>query len=388
MELEFDNEIDALLRKARDGRGVLVGDTMKLHLDADEISAFAENAVPNAAKLAYVAHFADCDGCRRTLSSIILLNSEAGTETAPAVAAPSASALPAPWYRKLFLFPNLAYVMGSLVILFGGFLAVSILLSPGEKDVSSDYLQISQEEPAASGPNAGSEVMSYNTNSSVANSTNSTANTMKANSAGSASNLADTRTPLNTAKPTPESAASTDVASAPTANGFVLDGVATTAAPPAPAKDQPVILADKNDVGKTEAQRSLPPKESERQMLELKGRRVMPPAAGGPSKKMKAVRREEQNESTITDSSVMNESDSRANSSATSLAAGRKQVSGRSFELKQGVWYDSAYRGQATINIRRGSDDFKKLNSVLRSIGESLNGTVIVVWNERAYRIQ
>ena len=86
MELEFDNEIDALLRKARDDRGVLVGDTAKLHLDADEISAFAENAVPDSAKRAYMAHFADCDGCRKTLSGVILLNSEAAVETATAVA--------------------------------------------------------------------------------------------------------------------------------------------------------------------------------------------------------------------------------------------------------------------------------------------------------------
>ena len=142
MELEFDNEIDALLRKARDDRGVLVGDTLKLHLDADEIAAFAENAVPDSARRSYMAHFADCDGCRKTLSSVILLNSEAGTETASAVSAPVIAETVVPWYKKLFLFPNLAYVMGSLILLFSGFLAISVLKNSGDR-ASSEVSQTS-----------------------------------------------------------------------------------------------------------------------------------------------------------------------------------------------------------------------------------------------------
>ena len=77
MELEFDKEIDAILRKGRDGRGVLVGDSPpepKKHVDADTIAAFAEGALPERAKLLYVEHFADCDPCRRQLSQVIVMN--------------------------------------------------------------------------------------------------------------------------------------------------------------------------------------------------------------------------------------------------------------------------------------------------------------------------
>jgi len=38
MDLEFDKEMDALLRRAA-GRGVLVGDDPKKHMDADAIAA-------------------------------------------------------------------------------------------------------------------------------------------------------------------------------------------------------------------------------------------------------------------------------------------------------------------------------------------------------------
>ena len=54
MELQFDKEMDAILRKARVNQGVLVGDDPpepKKHLDADTIAAFAENAMPPKAKL-------------------------------------------------------------------------------------------------------------------------------------------------------------------------------------------------------------------------------------------------------------------------------------------------------------------------------------------------
>ena len=61
MELEFDKEIDTILRKARDPAGVSVTAANAGHLDADTVAAFAENAVPPKAKLLYMEHFADCD---------------------------------------------------------------------------------------------------------------------------------------------------------------------------------------------------------------------------------------------------------------------------------------------------------------------------------------
>lgn len=67
----FDREIDSLLRRrARgtaesrlwgDGAG---GGAPGAHLDADELSAFAEGALPAAARLAAASHLADCERCR------------------------------------------------------------------------------------------------------------------------------------------------------------------------------------------------------------------------------------------------------------------------------------------------------------------------------------
>jgi hypothetical protein len=69
-------------------------------------------------------------------------------------------------------------------------------------------------------------------------------------------------------------------------------------------------------------------------------------------------------------------------------SGGRKSVGGRTFERKQGVWYDTNYHGRPTINVRRGSAEFDRLDGGLRSIANSLSGTIVVVWGAKAYRIQ
>lgn len=76
MKPEFDKEIDALLR-AGDGRSKADGTTSargvaRDHLDADELAAFAENALPAAARTRYFAHLADCDDCRHAATRLTL----------------------------------------------------------------------------------------------------------------------------------------------------------------------------------------------------------------------------------------------------------------------------------------------------------------------------
>jgi hypothetical protein len=65
-----------------------------------------------------------------------------------------------------------------------------------------------------------------------------------------------------------------------------------------------------------------------------------------------------------------------------------RSVGGRTFERKQGIWYDSAYSGQSTTSVRRGTESFQKLDGGLRAIADSLDGTVVVVWGRTAYKIQ
>src|SRR5258706_8630751 len=147
MELEFDKEIDAILRRARSTRGVLVGDDPakpKKHLDADTIAAFAENALPQKAKLLYMEHFADCDRCRKLLSQTIAMNTEADAATAASSVSAPITEPAIPWYQKLFKPQNLALAMGSLALVFTAVLGYLMLQN---RNTSTDATVSQVTEP-------------------------------------------------------------------------------------------------------------------------------------------------------------------------------------------------------------------------------------------------
>src|ERR1044072_7759515 len=71
MKEGFDREIDSLLRRRARGTAELrswhdgAGDgSSSAHLDADELGAFAEGALPPSARLSAASHLADCERCR------------------------------------------------------------------------------------------------------------------------------------------------------------------------------------------------------------------------------------------------------------------------------------------------------------------------------------
>jgi hypothetical protein len=69
-----------------------------------------------------------------------------------------------------------------------------------------------------------------------------------------------------------------------------------------------------------------------------------------------------------------------------------RTVSGRRFAREGNAWVDTAYDPSRTpIKVARGSEQFRALvadEPELRAITEQLNGVIIVVWKNRAYRIQ
>ena len=234
MEMDFDKEIDAMLRKAQRDAPVLVGDfASSRHLDADEISAFAENAMPEKSRALQMAHLADCNRCRKILSDVLVMNSEAS----PAVASPGVITIAerAPWYRHLFLFPNLAYVMGSLVLIFSAFLGYTIYQrsSDGQMAIS----QATAPAETKGGPNFQEQSpLEYGEAAASNSAANSMANTSVATNGGSSNSnalvgRAAERGPMDAGR-APE-------------NNFTLDGVDSgqplAAAPPPPTATKPSL---------------------------------------------------------------------------------------------------------------------------------------------------
>ncbi|HSQ24022.1 MAG TPA: zf-HC2 domain-containing protein, partial [Pyrinomonadaceae bacterium] len=64
-----EKQIDVLMRRHAKAasRNSVAG-----HLDADELNAFAEGALPPATRARYVSHLADCDECRKQVSALAI----------------------------------------------------------------------------------------------------------------------------------------------------------------------------------------------------------------------------------------------------------------------------------------------------------------------------
>ena len=78
MKQETNNEMDLLLRQLARRQDVLAPDAED-HLDADELSAYAENVLPAKARARYTEHLAECSRCREL---VVQLSPSAGVVVA------------------------------------------------------------------------------------------------------------------------------------------------------------------------------------------------------------------------------------------------------------------------------------------------------------------
>lgn len=381
MDFEFDKEIDVLLRQTAHSGG-FVSNQPATHLDADEISAFAENALPEKIRQKYTLHLADCDRCRKSLSNLIELNSE--TENIAVHAEEKHFiAVPVPWYRKLFAFPNLAYTMGGLVLAFSGIAAYTVMQNVNSSE-NAEVSQIYERQPNGKGMSSDGEAIvgeSYSSNSAMsANTMMSNAAVMNLSSNSAANFPAMPSAPVRTtnsnttvlreeadkdlkveAKPLSPPKAPIDLAKT---NDSIASGVAL----PTPAKENEYVMDGELQKQQNQAQNSIAQNESNITPDSRNVKRAPMPALRAENKSRKAEE-------------LRDDTQGKSKSVATT------SVGGKTFKRENNVWYDSAYRGQATVNVTRGTNEYKKLDSGLRGIAENLGGTVVIVWKAKAYRI-
>src|SRR5436190_597251 len=395
MDLEFDKEMDALLRRAA-GRGVLVGDDPKKHMDADAIAAFAENALPEKSRMIYTQHLAVCKPCRTTLAGLITLNAE--SEPAMAAAAAPATAASVPWYRALFASRNLAYTMGALVLVFGGLLGFIVLRNSylGENTTLSkvEDVQTAQNAPArAEGANSLTSTTNANSNSTG----------IEPGEIPRSVGVADEQLPAEPnaiAAPPPGFSAASNTAGAPDKDQSPvgLDKEKAAAGQPAEPVDAPKREEEeraKNEVKLAATEQEMRKQDAAGNVFRNQQNQMTPGAGNkttGPSRADVQRDNRAYDARQLDDRALMkakkSESPAVAAESTDSVTATVKRAGGKTFELKQGVWYDTAFQGQKTKNVRRSSDDYRKLDGGLRRIADTIGGTVVVIWNGKAFRVQ
>lgn len=442
MEIDFDKGVDSLLRRDAVARGreraqseVLALD--ENHLDADELNSYAENALPAVTRAAYTAHLADCDRCRKTVTAIMLtaptiaqiaeVSSEASARAAitedssPPVTTTPEVRESSGWLERLraiFAPTVLIYAVPALVLLFVGVAAFVALRT--DRDGEQQLTAARQAEPTVE------QMVTTNNNSNTATATSSSeANSAAPNISTSSANMANSNTGAmssNTARVAPRASgtdttnerdAATEERAATPAPNFAPSPLETNSrtlnAPPENRADALRRAQTTDDDGVAARTRNTQPNASAGNMNAgpVPQQQQTAPTGGG-----RAAR--DESERAASESSPSPPSDGvagrrRATPSqpsargqvATGAAttdartvtnAPTRTIAGREFRRQGGVWIDTAYRpGAATVNVRRGSEQFRALAAdepIISTIAAQFGGEVIVVVRGRAYRIR
>jgi len=374
MKQETNNEMDLLLRRLGRRDDALVPED---HLDADELSAYAENVLPAAARARYTMHLAECSRCR---SLVAQLSSSAGV-----VAATDSAAVPEPsGFRKflasLFTPMVLRYAAPALgLILVAAIGFVVLRRNQPDRFVAQNTETASQQKPVAS----------------PAALTDSYADSV---TAPSPERLDEERKqknqPAQPAPPpnTPPSVTSVDAEVSKdkaVAQPKREEQPAPAANEPAPVKTAPAATPEQSPrAAETEAAKN-----------EV---RVQSADASQKEKKLRDEEREDRKKDSDNFARARKPADSvsaPATGSARGIQSGggdfsstTRTVAGRRFRKQGGVWVDTAYdSSKDAVTLSRGSEQYRALvadEPAIKTIADQLEGEIIVVWKGHTYRIR
>src|ERR1700754_3045236 len=345
MKQENYNEMDVLLRRlsrresgdARDAESV---DLNSIHLDADELNAFAENALPASARARYTEHFAGCSSCRKL---VVKLSSAAGVVAHQPEVVPTVEAS---WLKKFFssLLSPLTLRYAIPVVAAIGFLGLGYLViqqKSAQKDslAQSDVANVKQ----AASPAAASEPGQ----SPGFNDQQSTEGRV----------AQDSKRPAEVAK--------NDVAAK---RKGADDEIASSDRPAKESTKEPA-----KQLAKSEARRDTP----------------APTSVGGATKAESSPYVNQGLTPGVSSAGVRGRQNQKDKDKASQET---RTVEGHQFRKQGNVWVDSAYSSYtSTTNLTRGSEQYRALvadEPSIRTIADQLSGEVVVVWKGRAYRIR
>ena len=389
MKQEINNEIDLLLRRLSRRQEVPVSDADSRidsdHLDADELSAFAENVVPAAARARYTEHLADCSKCREIVAQL--------SASVPVVAAKETVTAAAPSGLRKFLASFfspmvLRYAvpaLGLFVVAAIGVVIFQSMRSPTNVAQMSRQAQSPPSNPSAQEPPSSGF---YSADAPAKSSSPAAPRPSGAKTASDASHdppppsgktsTGDTASPKrNTPVDRTEQQAVANEAPAPppqptatpstTINEMRVDveGRKTDQSGAARSRD----LAKQKTVSEFEQKKAEDLQAARERAARPAARAASPQGAGA---------------------ATVGAADSKAEKDSDDGEI--KSVAGRRFRKQNGIWVDTAYlSGSSIVNLARGSEQYRALvadEPAIKTIADQLGGTIVVVWKGRTYRIR
>lgn len=375
MKPETNNEMDLLLRRLGRRDGAIVSDATGDHLDTDELSAYAENAVPLAARSRYTAHLAECTRCREL---VVQLSSSAGVVAAAETATVLKPSVLKTFLASLFTPMVLRYAVPALGLIIVA--AIGFMLLRDRAATNYDTQVAKNEERPTPVPTLEMESRGVlnPTNDSPAAPTPSA----EARVSRPKNDLQTEAAPVANAPPVVS--VQTEVAKDASAAQPKLEQQPPSANEPRPPKPAPTTVPEekKKDAAATAAaatpatdNRAFRMQEREDQTAANRkagtADSVGPQAGAGSLSVLQAERRR------------MSERDESAET---------RSVAGRRFRKQRGIWIDTAYdSSRDTMTVARGSEPYRALiadEPEIKRIADQLDGEIIVVWKGRAYRIR
>ena len=398
MKQETNNEMDLLLRRLGRRQDVFApaaGD----HLDADELSAYAENVLPAKTRARYTEHLAECSRCREL---VVQLSASAGVVIAEQTDKVSVVS----GWRKFLAGLLSPMVLRYAVPALGLIVVAAIGLVVLRRQRSSEY--VSQVQPAQTQSNQVAEPVagfqspqSGTVNKQESSPVNAYAAVDKeANKKVQTKDSEQSPAPVAQATPAPaDSIQNAPATKAPAPKPEAQPAtVASEPAPPARAKLDEVSDKRQQDEGaarKQEAEVKVAKSEDSKKNFEFDG------AKGEGATPSPARSRVAKNKSVVGDLSSAQGAAAPAGARREKEEAGRddkdssaetRSVAGRRFRKQDGVWIDTAYdQSRAITTYHRDSESYRSLiadEPSIKTIADQLEGQIIVVWKGRTYRIQ
>ena len=400
MKEERNSEIDLLLRRMspRNGGAAREAEPDQRHLDADELSAYAQNALPPAARTRYSEHLAECATCRRLATELSLSLGATTAAQVETVAQPS-------WLKQFLAGLFSPMVLRFAVPALGLIVVAAVGFVVWRQQQRQELVAQMKSQPAPAAPTNTSPEANY----AITSPNSSPADVPKQkNESGEkpATKPAETQPERQAVATDSVAAATQPLAKADSSVATLQPGVAAGAAAPAAAKAVPteaegekkaeearrkaapqpatesveVRSEPANDSSSANFQRA---KENETQKGEQSKTLPMNSRSGiaglRPAGRRVADEKRPQNENDEVKDKSRDDAETRS-------------VAGRQFRKERGIWVDTAYDSStATVNMARGSEQFRALvadEPVIGTIAKQLDGEVIVVWKGHAYHIR
>src|SRR5215208_5586028 len=375
MKPEINKEMDLLLRRLGRSASDLPKDGD--HLDVDELSSYAENALPAGARARYTEHLGECSSCRKLVAQ---LSSSVRVVTVAETAKVSEPSALRKFLASLFSTTVLRFAVPALGLIVVAVIGLTVSRQPA---TDSPVARVNDQDQNKAGDKAPNKALA--TQSEPVQSP-ATGFDDKQEKGGSPPATAETRgersketqpAPPPNAPPSVSVAAEVNQAARP-AKGQQQPVANEAAAAKPEATDETQKRSD-TEAAKQEVRRgavsnlareraAAPPKGEDRRTDDFT---VARPAAGADS--VSKIQRDGLEEKDKKDTQT-------------------RSVAGRRFRRASGVWIDTAYdSSRSTISLSRGSEYYRGLvadEPAIRTIAEQLEGEIIVVWKGRSYRIR